>query len=194
MMAPMQVIDRQRVGLIPIFSGLIYMRFLKDSDVLTLKTMVIHTVDVPHVDLSKVDNIKPPVGICPVDDILDLEKIGGKLWYFEHSKDVGYYAHPDKEVLYYGIKGEFPLRWGHPMTWSTKPSVRKRSLQPGHANLRATGASVTREILSSLLAHRPMRETTSSTLSRSEIGQVTPSSNVASRNSRMRADSAIETR
>jgi quercetin dioxygenase-like cupin family protein len=88
------------------------MRFLEDSDVPALERKAIHTVDVPHVDLSEVDDVKPTVGIRPVDETLDLKKMGAKLWYFEPGEEVGYHAHPDEEELYYVIKGEFSLKMG----------------------------------------------------------------------------------
>lgn len=74
----------------------------------------VHTDDVPLVDLSEHDAVEPDVGIRPVDEMLVLDSMGAKLWYFEPGDEVGYHAHPEEEELYYVIEGEFSLKLGDP--------------------------------------------------------------------------------
>ncbi|MEF8812944.1 MAG: cupin domain-containing protein [Halovenus sp.] len=88
------------------------MQFLKDRDNPRPEPKIADTDDVPLVDLSDRDDVKPTVGIRPVDEVLDLEEMGAKLWYFEPGEEVGYHAHPDEEELYYVIEGEFSVKMG----------------------------------------------------------------------------------
>lgn len=88
------------------------MTFLEDRDNPRPEPKIVHTDDVPLVDLSERDDVKPTVGIRPVDEVLDVAEMGAKLWYFEPGEEVGYHAHPEEEELYYVIKGEFSVKMG----------------------------------------------------------------------------------
>lgn len=88
------------------------MEFIDEDDIEKAEPKVIHSGEVPLVDLSEVDDVRPTVSIRPVDEVLDLEKIAAKLWYFDPGEEVGFHAHPEEEELYYVIEGEFSLKMG----------------------------------------------------------------------------------
>ncbi len=88
------------------------MQFLPDEDNPRPEPKIIHNDDVPMVDLSEREDVKPTVGIRAIDEVLGLEEMGAKLWYFEPGDEVGYHAHPVEEELYYVIKGEFSVKMG----------------------------------------------------------------------------------
>ena len=88
------------------------MEFIDEDDIEKADPKVVHSEDVPLVDLSEVDEVHPTVSIRPIDEVLDLQEIAAKLWYFEPGEEVGFHAHPEEEELYYVIKGEFSLKLG----------------------------------------------------------------------------------
>lgn len=88
------------------------MEFIDDDSLETADPKVVHSNDVPLVDLSDVEAVHPTVSIRPVDEVLDLQKMAAKLWYFEPGEEVGFHAHPEEEELYYVIEGEFSLKLG----------------------------------------------------------------------------------
>lgn len=88
------------------------MEFIDEDELEMADPKVVHTDDVPLVDLSAVEDVLPTVSIRPVDEVLDLEKMAAKLWYFEPGEEVGFHAHPEEEELYYVIEGEFSLKLG----------------------------------------------------------------------------------
>lgn len=88
------------------------MQFIPDDERPALDPKSIHIDDIPFVDLSERDDIRPNVGIRPVDEALDLEEMGAKVWHFEPGEEVSYHAHPEEEELYYVIKGEFSVKMG----------------------------------------------------------------------------------
>ncbi len=88
------------------------MHFLNDQDNPRPEPKIADSDDIPLVDLSDREDVKPTVGIRPVDEVLALEEMGAKLWYFEPGDEVGYHAHPEEEELYYVIEGEFSVKMG----------------------------------------------------------------------------------
>ena len=88
------------------------MQFIPDEENPDPDPKIIHEEDVPLVDLGERDDVHPTVGIRPVDEVLDLEEMGVKLWHFEPGEEVGYHAHPEEEELYYVIEGEFSVKMG----------------------------------------------------------------------------------
>ncbi|MDY7080932.1 MAG: cupin domain-containing protein [Halobacteria archaeon] len=73
---------------------------------------VLDTEDVPITDLSEVEGIPPDLDIRAVDEMMGLDKMMVKLWYFEPGDEIQYHAHSEQEELYYVIKGEFSLKLG----------------------------------------------------------------------------------
>ncbi len=88
------------------------MNFIDEDKLEKADPKIVHSDDVPPVDLSEVDDVHPTVSIRPVDEVLDLQKLAAKLWYFEPGEEVGFHAHPEEEELYYVIQGEFSLKMG----------------------------------------------------------------------------------
>ncbi len=73
---------------------------------------VLHADDADRTDLSEIEEIPPDLDITPVDDLLGLEEMQAKLWYFEPDEEINYHAHSEQEELYYVVKGEFSLKLG----------------------------------------------------------------------------------
>jgi quercetin dioxygenase-like cupin family protein len=88
------------------------MEFIDEDELTKADPKVVHTDDVPSVDLSAVEDVLPDVSIRPVDEVLDLQKMAAKLWYFQPGEEVGFHAHPEEEELYYVVQGEFSLKLG----------------------------------------------------------------------------------
>lgn len=83
-----------------------------DNDAAEETPSIVHTECIPLVDLGGREDVHPDVAIRPVDEMLGLEKMGAKLWYFDPGDEVGYHAHPEEEELYYVVSGEFSLKLG----------------------------------------------------------------------------------
>ncbi|MFP8890425.1 cupin domain-containing protein [Natrialbaceae archaeon A-CW2] len=88
------------------------MDFLDDPEPHRPENRVLHRDDAPIVDLSEVDDVRPNVGIQAIDELLELETMGAKLWHFEPGEEVGYHAHPEEEEFYFVLEGEFSLKLG----------------------------------------------------------------------------------
>lgn len=88
------------------------MEFIDENELETADPKVVHSDDIPLVDLAKIDDVRPTVGIRPIDEVLGLERIAAKLWYFDSGEEVGFHAHPNEEELYYVVDGEFSLKMG----------------------------------------------------------------------------------
>lgn len=73
---------------------------------------VVDTDDVPRTDLSDVEDIPPDLDIHAVDDLLGLDELRLKLWYFEPGEEISYHAHGEQEEVYFVLEGEFSLKLG----------------------------------------------------------------------------------
>lgn len=73
---------------------------------------VVHTDDVPVIDLAENDEIPPDHDIRAIDAALDAENVRVKLWYFEPGDEIAYHAHGEQEEIYYILEGEFSLKLG----------------------------------------------------------------------------------
>lgn len=73
---------------------------------------VVHTDDVDRTDLSEIDGVPPDLDIRAIDQVLGLENMQAKIWYFEPGDEIAYHAHAEQEELYYALAGEFSLKLG----------------------------------------------------------------------------------
>ncbi|WP_049899092.1 cupin domain-containing protein [Halococcus agarilyticus] len=88
------------------------MEFTDESERSVAGPRVVRTADVPLVDLSERDDVRPTVDIRPVDEMLGLAQLGAKLWHFRPGEEIGFHAHTAEEELYYVLEGEFSLKLG----------------------------------------------------------------------------------
>ncbi|MFC6719341.1 cupin domain-containing protein [Natrialbaceae archaeon GCM10025810] len=95
---------------------------------------VVHADDVPLTDLSENDEIPPDLTVGALDEVLEIDDVRLKLWYFEPGEEIGYHAHNEQEEIFYVLEGEFSLKLGRsgeeeyveagPGTfWIAKPEV-----------------------------------------------------------------------
>lgn len=68
--------------------------------------------DLPRADLADTDDIPVDHEISPLDQVIGLEAMRVKLWYFEPGDEIGYHAHHEQEELYYILKGDFSVKIG----------------------------------------------------------------------------------
>lgn len=90
------------------------MRFIDEDDFEEVDPRIVHADDVPAVELRERDDVVPKLRMRPVDEVLGLEEMAAKLWYFEPGDEIGFHAHPEEEELYYVIAGEFSVKTGDP--------------------------------------------------------------------------------
>ncbi|PSQ18295.1 cupin domain-containing protein [Halobacteriales archaeon QS_8_69_26] len=73
---------------------------------------VVHTDDVDRTDLSEIDAVPPDLDIRAIDEVLGLEEMQAKIWYFQPGEEIAYHAHSEQEELYFVLEGEFSLKLG----------------------------------------------------------------------------------
>jgi len=73
---------------------------------------VVHTDDVDRTDLSGIDEVPPDLDVRAIDEVLGLDGMKAKVWYFEPGDEIAYHAHSEQEELYYALSGEFSLKLG----------------------------------------------------------------------------------
>lgn len=73
---------------------------------------VLHTDDVPRLDLSENDAVPPDLDVRALDQALGLENMRAKLWYFEPGEEIQYHAHGEQEEFYLVLDGEFSVKHG----------------------------------------------------------------------------------
>lgn len=73
---------------------------------------VLHTEDMPLIDLSENPKLPPDQAIRAVDEELGVEKLHTKIWYFEPGEEIQYHAHAEQEEMFLILEGEFSLRLG----------------------------------------------------------------------------------
>ncbi|MDY7083012.1 MAG: cupin domain-containing protein, partial [Halobacteria archaeon] len=73
---------------------------------------VVHTEDVPRVDLDEaLDGMFDP-DVRRVETQLGTEKMAPSLWYFDEGEEMIHHAHSEQEELYYVLEGEFEVKFG----------------------------------------------------------------------------------
>jgi len=73
---------------------------------------VTDTDEVPVTDLSEIEEIPPDLDIRAIDEMLGVDNVSIKLWYFEEGEEIQYHAHAEQEELYFVLDGEFSLKLG----------------------------------------------------------------------------------
>ena len=90
------------------------MKFLDKDTLPDTDSRIRHTDDIPEVNLGDREDVQPTLRMRPVDELLGLEQMAAKLWYFDPGDEITFHAHPEEEELYYVVQGEFSLKLGDP--------------------------------------------------------------------------------
>ena len=75
--------------------------------------------NIPRIDLSETE-LPAEHDIRDIDNVLNLDELRTKIWYFEPKEETNLHAHAEQEELYYVLEGEFELTLGDPDDPETK--------------------------------------------------------------------------